>query len=84
MSGGHYYYAQSQILDIINQLKKDITNNKLELSKVTLDEFRKGLCYLETAYVYTQRIDYLLSHDDSEDNFHERLKADLNKIKSSL
>lgn len=34
------------------------------------------------AQVYAQRIDWLLSGDDGEDNFHLRLKEDLANLKS--
>ena len=48
-----------------------------DYSKETLDEFRKGLDILNKAYIYTQRIDWLLSEDDGEESFHKRLKEDL-------
>lgn len=48
-----------------------------DFSKETLDEFRKGLDILNKAYIYAQRIDWLLSGDDEEETFHERLKEDL-------
>lgn len=43
-------------------------------------EFQTGLHYLKLAYIYAQRIDWLLSCDDSEDTFHSRLKEELNKL----
>lgn len=43
----------------------------------TLAEFRKGVEILKRAIVYAQRIDWLISGDDSEDSFHERLEEDL-------
>lgn len=48
-----------------------------DYSKETLDEFRKGLDILNKAYIYAQRIDWLLSGDDREESFHKRLKEDL-------
>ena len=48
-----------------------------DYSKETLDEFRKGLDILNKAYIYAQRIDWLLSGDDGEESFHKRLKEDL-------
>lgn len=36
---------------------------------------------MRTASVYAQRIDYLLSGDDGEDNFYIRLHEDLRKIR---
>ena len=54
--------------------------NQYEYSEATIAEFRKGLDYLRKAYVYAQRIDWLLSGDDGEDSFHERLKEELEKL----
>lgn len=45
-----------------------------------IEEFKKGFDILKTAYVYAQRIDWLLSGDDSEETFLERLKDDLSKL----
>ena len=51
-------------------------------SKETIKEFKKGITLLKKAEVYAQRIDWLLSGDDGEDNFHQRLKEDLANLKS--
>ena len=48
-----------------------------ECSPETLQEFENGLLTLKQAAVYAQRIDWLLSGDDGEDSFHERLKHEL-------
>jgi len=45
-----------------------------------IEEFKKGLDILRKAQVYAQRIDWLVSCDDSEESFHRRLKEDLNKL----
>lgn len=49
-------------------------------SDKTLKEFRKGLNILKKASVYAQRIDWLLSGDDGEDDFHRRLKEELEQL----
>lgn len=46
----------------------------------TLSELKKGLELLKRAYVYAQRIDWLLSYDDGEETFHERLNEELSNI----
>ena len=46
-------------------------------SNETIQEFKNGIEAIKKAYVYIQRIDWLLSGDDGEDNFHKRLKEDL-------
>ena len=55
---------------------------KFYYSKETVAEFRKAVRLLRKAYVYVQRIDWLLSGDDGEDNFHSRLKEDLEELKN--
>jgi len=45
-----------------------------------IEEFKKGVEILRKAYVYAQRIDWLLSGDDGEETFIERLKQDLNEL----
>lgn len=46
----------------------------------TIEELRKAVHILRQAAVYVQRIDWLLSGDDGEDSFHERLKEELSKL----
>ena len=54
--------------------------NQYEYSEATITEFKKGLDYLRKAYIYAQRIDWLLSGDDGEESFHERLKEELEEL----
>ena len=61
---------------------KHTVPNLYEYSKETIKEFKKGLAILRKAYVYAQRIDWLLSGDDGEESFHERLKEELDNLKS--
>lgn len=49
-------------------------------SDETIDEFKKGIELLKKAFVYAQRIDWLVSGDDGEESFHRRLKEELDKI----
>ena len=51
-----------------------------EESEEVLNEFRKGLKILRQAFVYAQRIDYLLSRDDGEESFLKKLKKDLEEL----
>ena len=79
MSGGYFDYKQHHIEDIIEALRDTIENEDI-YSDETLEELGKGLTILQLAYVYTQRIDWLLSGDDGEENFHERLVNDKNNL----
>lgn len=48
----------------------------------TIAEFENGIEILKKAYIYAQRIDWLLSGDDGEESFHERLKEELQQLKN--
>jgi hypothetical protein len=80
VSGGHFDYNQGYISRIADELEHVIFHND-ELSAETLAQFKTGQIFLRKAYVYAQRIDWLLSGDDGEDNFHTRLKQDLENLK---
>jgi hypothetical protein len=92
MSGGHFQYNQWEIGNIADEVEQlIITNDSEELDRwgdrkgchfnpETIEEFKKGLILLRQAYVYAQRIDWLVSGDDGEDSFHSRLKNDLEKL----
>jgi hypothetical protein len=84
MSGGHFNYDQYHIRNVIDALESHLNGTEpfyTEYSQETLDEFKKGLVALKKAYVYVHRIDYLLSADDGESTFHERLKEELDAIR---
>lgn len=86
MSGGYFEYQQHNIENIIDNIETLIRNDfsegeyQYEFSEKTKKEFEKGLKVLKMAAIYTKRIDWLLSGDDSEDNFHEILKQKLEKL----
>jgi len=46
----------------------------------TIREFQNAVKQLRIAAVYAQRIDWLLSGDDGEENFHKRLNEELDKL----
>ena len=92
MSGGHFQYKQWEIGNIADEVEQLILDNDSEekdewgdrkgyhFSPETIEEFKKGLVLLRQAYVYAQRIDWLVSADDGEDSFHNRLKFELEKL----
>lgn len=93
MSGGHFDHMQYTMPNIIDEIENVIRNNnntevdqwgtKLGwgFSDETIEELKKAHEHLTIAFTYVQRIDWLLSGDDGEETFHERLKEDLTKIK---
>ena len=49
-----------------------------------IDKFKEGLDILRKAEVYAQRIDWLVSGDDGEESFLERLKEDLDEYENQI
>jgi hypothetical protein len=47
-----------------------------------IKKMKEGVKTLKKAQIYAHRIDWLLSGDDGEDTFLERLKADLKKLEN--
>ena len=92
MSGGHFQYKQWEIGNIADEVEQLILTNDSEekdewgdrkgyhYTPETIEEFKKGLVLLRQAYVYAQRIDWLVSGDDGQDSFHSRLKFELEKL----
>jgi hypothetical protein len=93
MSGGHFNYQQYQLQMIAEEIEELIEKNDCNdenqwgdvighhYSRETMREFDKAVSLLKQAYVYTQRIDWLVSGDDGEDSFHRRLADELAKVK---
>ena len=92
MSGGHFHYKQWEIANIADEVEQLIIINDSEeldccgdrkgshFNPETIEEFKKGLILLRQAYVYAQRIAWLVSGDDGEDSFQRLLKFELDKI----
>lgn len=83
ISGGHFQHQQYIISDIANSIKSEIIKNRdaeHKFSQKTINEFRKGINILKQAEIYANRIDWLLSCDDSEKTFHEMLNDDLKGV----
>ncbi len=76
MSGGHFEYHQYYIDEIADSIDKYINGENIDD-----DEMKKRLDYLRKASIYAQRIDWLMSDDDGEEEFHERLSEELNNLK---
>jgi len=88
MSGGHFDYQQSRLHDIADEIEELInTNSKSDrygvvndFAPATLARFREAVALLRRVYVYVQRIDWLVSCDDSEGVFHRRLREELETL----
>ena len=84
MSGGKFDYKQYSIDYIVDEIDQIIRTNEekewYQYSNNTINEFKKGIELHKKAAVYAQRIDWLVSGDDGEERFHERLKEDLKEL----
>ena len=77
MSGGYFDYQQYNIQFIIEQLEEFLQAPDHNYSEETLKQFKQGLEYLKLAWIFTQRICWLLSGDDGEETFHNHLSSKL-------
>lgn len=82
MSGGHFDYDQNRIKYIVERLESYLDKDN-DYSRATVEKMHDGLEALRIAYIYAQRIDWLVSGDDGEDSFLRRLKEDLAKLEAA-
>lgn len=93
MSGGRFDYKQYDLQYISDSIEQVIhefeRGDKSEWGDYpkwdfknpqTITEFRKAIELLKIAQIYAGRIDWLLSADDGEEDFHERLKFELEQF----
>ena len=91
MSGGYFDYLQFRLPEISQSIQKLIDDNvpgkdeygheREVYSPETIEEFKRGISVLKLAEIYTQRIDWLVSGDDSENSFHTRLAENIKELK---
>jgi hypothetical protein len=92
MSGGHFDYNQFRIRDISDAVQDLIDSNHeadifgycREFRPEIISAFRDGYKKLCFAEVYAQRIDWLVSGDDDEESFLQRLKEDIDELNKEL
>lgn len=80
MSGGYFGYNQSHVQYLADDIEHHIHKHGDSYTPETIEKFREGVTCLRKAYVYAQRIDWLLSGDDGEEAFHRWLKEALEEI----
>jgi hypothetical protein len=92
MSGGHFDYEQYKIGYIADEVEQLILSNKDDslneygytkgrfFADDVINEFKKGLHHLRMAHIYAQRIDWLVSGDDGEEAFFERLEKEIKNV----
>lgn len=82
MSGGTFDHNEYHICRIAEEIQDLIDYNDAPkggrgFSPQTIERLSEAVDLLRRAHILVHRIDYLLAGDDGEDNFHERLKKDL-------
>ena len=85
MSGGHFDYMQYRISDIATMIDELIASNdtpdedgySYNYTPDTINKFLLASATLKVAAKMAQRIDWLVSGDDSEESFHERWSEEL-------
>jgi hypothetical protein len=70
MSGGHFDYKQHQIRDCADELEILIRENSY--SPETMIKFNQAYETVLSASKMVQRVDWLVSCDDGEEEFHTR------------
>ena len=92
MSGGHFDYKQYELERIADEIEQIVlTNDSTEknsfgfdkgnhFSRETITRLCEAVLTLKKAQIMAHRIDWLVSGDDSEDTFHERLSEDMEML----
>lgn len=92
MSGGHFNYDQYKIDKIADQVEQLIRSNDDQtpdrfgdpvgrgFDDGVICQFQYGLKVLREAAIFAQRIDWLVSGDDSPESFLRRLGDDLGGV----
>jgi len=92
MSGGYFDYQQYRIFDLAESVKELINSNQdttinqwgeqrgRQFSPEVIEQFKKAHHALQVAYVYAQRIDWLVSDDDGQEQFLSRLVKDMSDL----
>ena len=93
MSGGAFDYDQYRLGYIADSIEDRIRDNNEKpeywwgdwngqvYPDEVIEEYKKAIAYLKIALCYVQRVDWLVSGDDGNDSFMERLQKDLEKLK---
>lgn len=96
MSGGRFDYDQYRVNNIAESIRSIIDKNKVRIPDSERDswspefyhdypddiieEFKNAEYFLRKAWIYANRVDYLVSGDDGEDSFRRRLKEELDDL----
>jgi len=77
MSGGYFDYKQYEIGMIADQVEHLMRNPSENWNSGTIEKLEECLHHLKLAQIFAHRVDWLVSGDDGEIQFHERLAQDI-------
>jgi hypothetical protein len=88
MSGGFFRGSRWAIGDVRQDIERLVETNEKpngwgevrNYSPAILNKFREAIAALLRAEVMTERIDYLVSGDDGENDFHKRWTQELQAL----
>jgi hypothetical protein len=80
MSGGHYDYQQHAVSNLAADLEETL-NEDLELPEKIRGDILLAIGLLKRSAIYVQRLDWLLSGDDSEETYRQRLEEEIIALK---
>lgn len=92
MSGGHFDYIQYRFDEVAEEIERLIANEssyeidewgqavKQGFSGATLEKFREAARTMRQLKIMIQRIDYLVSSDDGEEEFHKRWDLEMKAL----
>jgi hypothetical protein len=84
MSGGYFDYIQYRFDEPIEMLEDYLKTNESGFNEKTLLCFQNTIAYLKMSKIYLHRADWLLSGDDGEETYHERLKEEMLTLSRQL
>lgn len=89
MGVGYFDYEHHKLFGIAESIGDLLRSDKYKefrenLSADALECFRIGEVMVRAAYIYSHRIDYFVSGDDSEETFFERLGQELQELNNSF
>lgn len=84
MSGGHFDYKQRYFNEIKDSIERELNMYSNDYNEIVKEKMKEAIFYLSVAAIYAQRIDWLISQDDSEETFLERLSEDLEQLNTTI
>jgi hypothetical protein len=79
MSGGHWDYIQERMMHITVDIPMYVRRNGIDDPEV-VRRLNEAVRAVRVAAMYVERVDWLISGDDSEESFLRRVREDLARV----